>query len=88
MPKDHDEPEAQNPWQQAGMAMSIPTLMVAGPLLGVVIGMVLEQWLNLQAPWAFRVKAFAVVLCTLASARETIKVLKRISGAKPPKRRS
>ena len=86
MPKKPADPEDQNQWRQAGLAMTIPTMMVSGPLLGWLLGMGIERWLDLQPPWSFRIRATLVILCTVAAGRETIKIIKRISGEPPPTR--
>ena len=67
-------------WRQASLALSVPTVMAAGPLLGILVGWALVRWLDPPPPWDWRLKAVALLICTLAGLRETIKLIKRISS--------
>jgi type IV secretory pathway VirB2 component (pilin) len=73
------DPET-NPWQAAGLALSIPMLMVSGPIAGYLIGLGIVWATGLNDPWARRVKYICLIVGVLAGARETIKLIRRLSS--------
>lgn len=62
-------------WSQVGLALSIPTLMVSGPLVGYFLGVLVQHWTG----WGNWVKWTLLVLGAVAGVREVIKVIKRLS---------
>lgn len=73
------EPDRQkkdsNPYAQAGLALTIPMILAAGPLAGLLLGWLLQRWFGLGS-WIVIVM---LVLGLIAGARETIKVIRRLS---------
>jgi F0F1-type ATP synthase assembly protein I len=72
-------PAAQKPppgaWSQVGMALSIPTLMVSGPLVGYGLGWLVRHWTG----WGAWVEALLMALGMIAGVREVIKIIRKIS---------
>ncbi len=64
-----------SPWAQAGLALMIPTIMLAGPLAGWLIAWGLQRWLG-WGEWTLWVM---LPLGFIAGIRETIKVIRRIT---------
>lgn len=73
------DPGRFNPWRQASLALTLPMLMVSGPIVGYFMGYGLAYWLDLGDRWASIVKIVGVVLGMIAGVRETIRVIKKIS---------
>lgn len=65
---------------KAGLAMSIPTMMVAGPLVGLIMGHYICLWLGIEAPAKTWVKMGLLALGMIAAGRETARIIKRISS--------
>ena len=63
-------------WNQVGLAMSIPTLMVAGPLVGYLLAKGLERLTGWDYWW---LNALLIALGFAAGIRETIKVIRKLS---------
>lgn len=70
--RDKKEPSG---YTQAGLAMMIPTIMVAGPFAGLLLGWLLQRWLGLGS-WIVGVM---LLLGLIAGLRETIKIIRRLS---------
>lgn len=74
MEPDRDKKES-NPYAAAGLALMIPMVMVAGPLAGLLLGWLLQRWFGLGS-WILGVM---LLLGLIAGARETIKIIRRLS---------
>jgi F0F1-type ATP synthase assembly protein I len=74
-PKSSDKKPPDNPWLQAGVALTIPALLVSGPLVGYGLGWLIRRWTG-WGPW---VDVLMLLLGLIAGARETIKVIRKIS---------
>lgn len=61
--------------RQMGLAITIPMMLLAGPLVGWFIGSWLDKKFGTN-PWLLII---LLVLGTTASVRETIKIIKEIS---------
>lgn len=59
--------------RQAGIVMSIPMMMAAGPLVGYFIGSWLDRWLGTS--W---ISVVLAILGLVAGVNETIRVIKII----------
>ena len=75
------KPARPNPWAQASLALSSPTLMVAGPLAGGLLALGAIWAFGIGEPWAGRIKIAGIIVGLVAGARETLKVIRRISDA-------
>lgn len=73
------DPGPGNPWRQASFALTLPMLMVSGPIVGFLMGYGLAKWLDLGDRWAWTFKIAGVTLGAIASARETIRAIKKMS---------
>jgi hypothetical protein len=73
------DPNAERQWRQASLALTLPTLMVVGPLVGLLLALALVHWLEIGPPWAARIKVIGVFLGILTSIRETILVIRKLS---------
>ena len=69
-----------NPWRQAGLALTIPTMMAAGPFVGYFLGYLLDRWLGFPVPWDRWVKIIGALVGLIAGMRETIKLIKKIAA--------
>ena len=67
-------PPPLNPWTQAGMAMTIPMMMLAGPLVGYGIGWLLRRWLG----WGAWIEMGMLVLGFVAGVRESVAIIRRM----------
>lgn len=72
--------DSSNPWRQAGLALSIPTMMVSGPIVGFLLGMGINRVFGITPPWERWVKVVCLVLGLIAGGRETVRVIRRISS--------
>lgn len=63
------------PWGQAGMALAIPSLLLAGPLGGYLLGVGLQRWLG----WGDWVIGALVLLGSASAVRETIRIIRRLN---------
>jgi len=74
-PGDKDERSGRaRQLRQASIALSIPTMMAAGPLVGCGLGWAAQRYLN--APeWAMPV---CIALGLAAGIRQTIKLIRRL----------
>lgn len=79
MARQPDEPQAANPWQQASLALSLPMMMLAGPIVGYFLAVGLVHWFEIGPPWAGRTKIIGVLLGTLAGLRETVNVIRKLT---------
>ena len=61
--------------RQMGLGVTIPMVLVSGPLIGWFIGSWLDKKLG-TAPWIFII---LLILGSIASIWETIKIIKEIS---------
>jgi F0F1-type ATP synthase assembly protein I len=62
---------------QASLALTIPTLLLSGPIVGYLLGLGLQKWLGWHE-WI----VFVMVLMGLAAGiRETIIVIRKLSAA-------
>ena len=72
--------DSRSPWGEAGLALSLPSLMAAGPFAGFLIAYGINRWLDLQPPWSKRITIFFILVGMLAGARETIRLIKKIAA--------
>ena len=79
VPEPSSDQGPSNQWRQAGLALSIPTLMVSGPLVGYFLGYGLVAWLDIGDPWGKVIKVVGLILGVVAGARETIRLIRKIS---------
>ena len=61
--------------RQIGLAMSIPMLLAAGPLVGFGLGWLVRRWTG----WGVWVTVVFLLLGMVAGIRETIKVIRKVS---------
>lgn len=73
----------ESPLRSAGMLLAIPSLLVAGPLVGFFIGGALDRWLK-TAPWFGIV---CLVLGFVASGREIAIILRRVQQEEEEEKR-
>lgn len=69
------QPPEPSPWQQAGLALSIPSLLAAGPLAGWLIGWLIQRWTG----WGNWVVVVFVFVGLAAGIRESIRVIQKLS---------
>ena len=71
------QPSGQPPdsWGQVGLAMTIPMLLLSGPLVGYGLGWLIRRWTG----WGEWVIAVCVLLGLVSGIRESIKVIRRVS---------
>lgn len=62
-------------YTQLGLALSIPTLLAAGPLVGFGLGWLIRHWTG----WGEWVTWVMVLLGIVAGIRETVLVIRRLS---------
>lgn len=74
-----EKPPVQGPRGQASLAMVLPMTMVAGPIVGYVLALGLSRWLEFGETWDERAKMIGIVLGLMTSARETVRIIKKIS---------
>lgn len=67
-------------WRQAGLALTIPWLLLSGPITGYVLALGINWLFKVGEPWDARIKIVAILLCTLAGLREAFKLLKRMAA--------
>lgn len=79
MARKPDDPQAARQWRQASLALSLPMMMLAGPLVGFLLAMAAIHWLEIGPVWAARVKIIGVILGIMAGIRETVGVIRKIS---------
>lgn len=77
--KPDDESSAAKQWRQASMALSLPMMMLAGPLVGYFLAVGLIHWFDIGPLWADRIKIIGVILGVMAGVRETIIVIRKLS---------
>gem|GEM_PF-4601474 len=53
--------------------------MAAGPIVGYLLALGLIRWLEIGPPWNTRLKLVGVILGALASGRETVRLIRRLS---------
>lgn len=63
-------------YTSAGMAMQIPSLLLAGPLVGLGIAWLVKRLTGYESMW---LTVLLVMIGLVAGAHEVIKVIKRIS---------
>jgi ATP synthase protein I len=61
--------------QQLGLALSIPTLLAAGPLVGFGLAWLIRRWTG----WGEWVTWLMVILGIIAGIREVVSVIRRLS---------
>jgi hypothetical protein len=79
MSRKRPEGVTESEWRKAGIALMIPALMGAGPIVGYFLGGALVRWIKPLAPWSDGVKFGCLILGLLAGIRESIKIIRRIS---------
>lgn len=67
-------------WRQAGLALTIPWLLLAGPITGFVLALGINWLFKVGAPWDGRIKLILILVCTFAGLREAFKLIKRMSA--------
>ena len=72
-----------NPWGQASLAMTIPMMMAAGPLLGFLLGLAVDRWLDPPPPWNMRIKVeqLGTVLVPGKTAKQALQEFHESPGA-------
>ncbi len=81
---DPRKPKAGNPGlRSAGMLLAIPSLLIAGPLVGVFLGGWGDRRFH-TAPW---LTVVGVVLGFVAAGRETYLIIRRVQSEDEPKER-
>lgn len=68
-------PREPNPWQQAGLALTIPMMLLAGPLVGYGMGWLVRRWTG----WGGWIEIVFLILGFVAGVRETINIIRRMS---------
>ncbi len=76
-PKDSEQAKL---WRQAGLAFSLPMMMLAGPLVGYFLAYGIVRWFGWTGPWAGRLKLVGLAFGIVAGIRETYKVIRKISS--------
>lgn len=61
--------------QQLGLALSIPSLLAAGPLVGFGLAWLIRRWTG----WGSWVTGVLVILGLAAGIREVVQVIRRLS---------
>lgn len=79
MARKPDESSAARQWRQASMALTLPMMMLAGPLVGYFLAVGLIHWLEIGPQWAGRIKIIGVILGVMAGIRETVNVIRKLS---------
>lgn len=79
MARKSDDPQAASQWRQASLALSLPMMMLAGPIVGFFLAVALVHWFEIGPTWAARMKIIGVLLGTTAGIRETISVIRKIT---------
>lgn len=74
----NQRPPAKEPsqWSQVGLAMSIPTLLLAGPLVGLGLAWAVRRLTGWDYWW---LNALLIAVGFAAGVRETIKVIRKLS---------
>jgi len=80
MAENEPESKERNPWAQAGLAMAIPSLLMAGPITGYLLGLGIIRVFELSDPWATRTKYICLILGLMAGIRETYKIIRKITS--------
>lgn len=65
--------------QRGSLALSIPTLLLAGPITGLLLSYLAIRLLHLEGDQAKWTKVVLMLLGLAAGGRETLKVIRRIS---------
>lgn len=68
--------KAHKQWVAAGNALVIPFLLLAGPIVGYLLGRALDGWLGNESP-VFTTAG--VILGAAAGIMETVNLIRRIS---------
>jgi hypothetical protein len=69
-------------WRQAGIALTIPWLLLSGPITGFLLAIGINWLFKVGEPWDGRIKIIMILVCTFAGIREAYKLLKRMSAEK------
>ena len=64
-----------NSWNKTSLALSIPMLLVSGPLVGYWLGRLVRHWTGWGewADWLF------VILGMVAGVKESVRIIRRLS---------
>lgn len=77
MAPDSDQDQLRQGLRQASLAMSIPMLLLAGPVVGFLLAGLAARWVG----WPPRpLQALGVVLGLVAAGRETLRIVRRIQS--------
>lgn len=79
MARKPDDNDAARQWRQASLALTLPMMMLAGPLVGYFLAVGLIHWLDIGPVWAGRIKIIGVILGVMAGIRETVSVIRKLS---------
>jgi F0F1-type ATP synthase assembly protein I len=79
MARKPDESQAAKQWRQASMALTLPMMMLAGPLVGYFLAVGLIHLFDVGPAWADRIKIIGVILGVMAGVRETISLIRKLS---------
>ena len=69
------KPAGDTQWMQMSLALTIPMLLLSGPIVGFLIGAGLQRWLG----WGDWIKGAMVLFGLLAGARETMQVIRKLT---------
>lgn len=80
MPGKRPDDIPENQWRSASLALTIPTMLAAGPLVGYFLGWGATRLFSLTDPWDSRARIVGVLVGTVAGIHETVKIIRRISS--------
>ena len=80
MPQKSDKKGSSDAWRNASLALTLPTMMAAGPLVGLFLGWGVGKLLGLEPPWDGRSITIGVICGTVAGIRETVRIIKKLSS--------
>lgn len=64
---------------QAGLAFTIPSLLLSGPLTGWLLGYMINRTFDIRDPWDKRNLLIWIALGFAAAVREIAKVIRKLS---------
>ena len=80
MSKKRSDQDQSSQLRQASLALTLPMLMVAGPVVGYFFAWLIIRWFDVGPPWDGRIRIIGTVIGALAGFRETVRVIKKISS--------
>lgn len=79
MAENSPQSDASRQKYEAGLGYAIPTLMLSGPFVGFVLGIIIVKTFGIAEPWANRTKVICVIIGTISGIWESVKVLKKLN---------